>query len=115
MVGLIQGWNDRRGFGWILPLVGRPHDVDLVFAHVTAVIGRAPGETAGLPVGCEVDFQLVRRADGRPQAASIRPRTLNAKVLLKSGTMNSAPHPEPVAQTTQETVALPVGRTDRTP
>jgi cold shock CspA family protein len=115
VTGIIQTWNDERGFGLILPLIGRPSDVELVFAHISGVVGRAPGETAGLPTGCEVDFQLVRSANGRPQAACIRPRTLSAKVLLKRAKLESAPHPAPVSQTTGETVALPVGRADRLP
>lgn len=61
--GILQRWDDARGFGFIAPTRGGAE----VFVHISAFGERAakptPGET--------VSFELGRGKDGRPQAVNV--------------------------------------------
>ena len=80
MTGIVRSYNDRRGYGYIQPLIGRPDTTPDVFFHISSVRGGiAP------PKGAEVRFLLVRGERG-PQAADIELMTLNAKALAPAST-----------------------------
>jgi cold shock CspA family protein len=66
--GLVEKFNNRRGYGLVRPLIGKPKETPLVFFHVSAIKGRRRGEDAGVPIGAEVSFDLIRGKDGKPQA-----------------------------------------------
>lgn len=78
MTGLVTRFDPKRGYGFIQPLIGKPNQTEDVFVHASAIIG---GGT--LPEGAEVTFQVVRGAQGRPQAANVKLRTLRARSLRK--------------------------------
>ncbi len=61
--GILQRWDDARGFGFIAPTRGGAE----VFVHISAF-----GERAGKPVpGEALSFELGRGKDGRPQAVNV--------------------------------------------
>jgi cold shock CspA family protein len=79
MNGIVKSWN--RDYGFITPLIGRPGQVDDIFAHKLAL---ADG-MQGLLVGAEVTFDLVR-SDRGVQASGVRmlrERKINASVLIR--------------------------------
>lgn len=67
MNGIVTSYNVKRKFGFIRPLVGTPDETMRVFFHQSAVMS-----SAGIPIGAEVSFRLVR-GDHGPQAANVRP------------------------------------------
>ena len=86
MTGFVKMWDAEGGYGFLTPLIGRPTEVDEVFCHHTAILGRTPEDRGGgLPAGTEVDFILVR-SDGPSgvQAANVRIKKLKSDVLLKN-------------------------------
>lgn len=35
MTGIVKSFNDAKGYGFILPLVGKPDDAEWVFFHMS--------------------------------------------------------------------------------
>lgn len=70
MNGIVINYQSEKGFGFIEPLIGKP-GAKTVFFHAAAVTGIKAGEQPGIPMGCEVSFDLVRGHDG-VQAANLR-------------------------------------------
>ena len=63
--GVIQSWNDERGFGFIAPRLGG----EPVFVHVKAF-----GPRDGRPsIGQAVSFEVETGARGRKRATAVRP------------------------------------------
>ena len=112
MVGIVRKYDNVRGFGLIMPLIGKPDSAALVFFHVSAIAGRTPGEDPAIPTGAEVEFDLCR-GDRGPQAANVTLRILKSSVLhgTSRDRVESAPYPAPVAQTTWGRSPCLAGRT----
>ena len=83
MTGTIEFFNHKRGFGFIKPLVGVGKDCEQVFAHLSSFVYKLGEDTQPLPQGSEVTFELVRRSDGRLQAARVRPVVLGGDSLRR--------------------------------
>lgn len=77
MRGIVKSYNEKRGFGFIAPLVGRPDEVRHLFFHISAV----KGGRSGVPSGAEVEF-IVVRGDRGPQAADVELVELPARSVL---------------------------------
>lgn len=91
MNGLVVSYNDRKGYGFIAPLIGKPDSTPEVFFHVSA-IRREQGLRPCIPNGAEVRFELVRGAKG-PQAANVelvRVRHLPARAEQALPSIHSA-------------------------
>lgn len=102
MTGIIRRYNEQRGYGFIQPLIGKPDSTADVYFHITAILGRQPGDRGGVPIGAEVEFDLAR-GDKGPQAANIRLRRLGGNALTRREsvyTQASTSESGPVAQTT---------------
>src|ERR1039458_691076 len=115
MTGIVKSYNNSRGFGLIMPLIGKPDTAPLIFFHATSIVGRKPGEDGGIPAGAEVEFDLCRGNRG-VQAANVKLRILNGSVLQTASRdrVKLAPHPAPVAQTTEgRSPCSPVAQTTR--
>jgi len=78
MNGIVTRFFDRKGYGYIQPLVGKPDEVSAVWFHRTSCV-----ERAAPPPGAEVKFDLVRGRDGRPQAANVELVRLPASTLIR--------------------------------
>jgi CspA family cold shock protein len=64
--GIVTCYDNRRGFGFIKPLIGRPDAAPDIFFHASAVRGGISP-----PKGAEVSFLVVRGNRG-PQAADVQ-------------------------------------------
>ena len=80
MNGIVTRFFDRKGYGYIQPLVGKPDEVAEVWFHRQACV-----EKAAPPPGAEVKFDLVRGRDGRPQAANVELVRLPGTALRRRG------------------------------
>jgi len=93
MTGIVQSFNDQKGFGFIKPLIGRPNDVENVFFHQSQFPmknGRRPIP----PVGAEVRFDLCRSDRGDGQQAcncELITRPMRAKPPAITGAASTAP------------------------
>jgi len=68
MTGIVQSFNDQKGYGFLKPLIGKPDTVEPVFFHQSQFAmknGRRPIP----PVGAEVRFDLCRSDRGNGQQA----------------------------------------------
>ena len=53
--GIVKKFNQKRGYGLLFPLGEKPEGTDLIFFHLSQLIG-----TRSVPVGAEVRFRKVR-------------------------------------------------------
>jgi cold shock CspA family protein len=74
MNGIVKMFDERLGYGFITPLIGKPGATAPVFFHASAVRGRM-----AIPAGAEVSFVLCR-GDKGPQAGDVRLLPLNRNV-----------------------------------
>jgi cold shock CspA family protein len=80
MTGIIKRYDDKKRYGFIMPLVGKPDAVQHVFFHASAGVVRN-GRQPTFPVGAQVRFRLVRGEPG-PQCADIELVELGGNSLL---------------------------------
>ena len=66
MTGIIERYDDRRGFGFIKPMYGAGWHTPCVFFHVSCV--KHPED--GVPVGATVKFKVVEGVKG-PQCVGV--------------------------------------------
>jgi cold shock CspA family protein len=81
MTGIVKNWNRQRAFGLLMPLIGKPEEVELVFCHRNALLDGL----STLPDGVEVTFDLARADGGRVQAVNVRLKVqkIKSNVLLR--------------------------------
>lgn len=78
--GVLEEWNDERGFGFIQPVAGGPR----AFAHVSAFPrGRRP------VAGSRVAYAMARDERGRTQAADVRFLTAGATDQVPAGVVRA--------------------------
>jgi CspA family cold shock protein len=81
MTGIVKKFDERKGYGFVQPLVGIP-DHPGVYFHASAIVRSDEGFRPAIPAGAEVSFDLVRGDQG-PQAANVRLRVLDGSVLQR--------------------------------
>jgi len=85
MDGIVKKWHPEKKYGLILPLIGKPDEVQLVFVHRTGLV-----RGQGLPVGALVEFELAKSERQRDhsgvQAINVRikKQNINPNVLFKN-------------------------------
>ena len=84
MTGIVKFFDDKGGFGFIEPLIGRPGETENVWFHVSAICRTEAGYRPAIPSGAEVTFDLCRAEGGRVQAANVRLRTVKSSALVKT-------------------------------
>jgi cold shock CspA family protein len=67
MDGLVKWYSPEKGYGWIMPLIGKPDSTPDLYFHISAV-----RDGLALPAGARVSFVIVRGTEGRQQAADIQ-------------------------------------------
>jgi Cold shock proteins len=83
MTGLIKNYNSVKGYGFIIPLIGKPDTTEAVFFHVSSVLGRQRGQEPVIPRGAECSFDLVRAERGGVQATNVCIRHLSGSALIQ--------------------------------
>jgi cold shock protein len=88
MTGLVKYFDERRGYGFIQPLIGLGPNAPELFFHISAVCRSKPDCRRGVPCGAEVSFKIVRGNKG-PQAADVELIEARPEYIIK-GADNAA-------------------------
>jgi len=84
MTGIVKSFNAEKGYGFLLPLIGRPDTVEPIFFHASAFKRKNGERAAPPPVGAVLRFDLCRSDKGRGvQACNIELETQGLKLALE--------------------------------
>jgi cold shock CspA family protein len=79
MTGIVVSFDERKGYGFVKPLIGKPDTVEKVFFHISSFRPQDGKRPAPPPVGAELSFDLCRAEKGQ-QACNIEIRTQALKM-----------------------------------